>query len=186
MQRAGDTPGVWPFPPLKPGEIVRISRECNSGGGSGIRTHDTVSRIHAFQASAFSHSAIPPRSPAQYSRGRRADNPRRQPGLPNDSAAAPVPKPASPRRSTRARTAANRSDADIGVDALTARHQVTVAPIGLPACMSSPSPGYRSQPPAGAVSIAAGKRLQYRPCTDPSLRQSRFLWPFRQYHQKPE
>jgi hypothetical protein len=31
-----------------------------SGGGSGIRTHDTVSRIHAFQACAFSHSAIPP------------------------------------------------------------------------------------------------------------------------------
>src|SRR4051812_10189670 len=31
-----------------------------AGGGSGIRTHDTVSRIHAFQASAFSHSAIPP------------------------------------------------------------------------------------------------------------------------------
>src|ERR1700740_1612714 len=31
-----------------------------SGGGSGIRTHDTVSRIHAFQASAFSHSAISP------------------------------------------------------------------------------------------------------------------------------
>src|SRR6516165_4074166 len=30
------------------------------GGGSGIRTHDTVSRIHAFQACAFSHSAIPP------------------------------------------------------------------------------------------------------------------------------
>jgi hypothetical protein len=32
----------------------------NFGGGSGIRTHDTVSRIHAFQACAFSHSAIPP------------------------------------------------------------------------------------------------------------------------------
>src|SRR5580700_2008542 len=31
-----------------------------TGGGSGIRTHDTVSRIHAFQASAFSHSATPP------------------------------------------------------------------------------------------------------------------------------
>src|SRR6476620_3429875 len=31
------------------------------GGGSGIRTHDTVARIHAFQACAFSHSAIPPR-----------------------------------------------------------------------------------------------------------------------------
>src|SRR6266436_2427803 len=35
------------------------------GGGSGIRTHDTVSRIHAFQASAFSHSAIPPRVAAR-------------------------------------------------------------------------------------------------------------------------
>ena len=32
----------------------------DDGGGSGIRTHDTVARIHAFQASAFSHSAIPP------------------------------------------------------------------------------------------------------------------------------
>jgi hypothetical protein len=32
------------------------------GGGSGIRTHDTVSRIHAFQASALSHSAIPPQA----------------------------------------------------------------------------------------------------------------------------
>ena len=31
-----------------------------TGGGRGIRTHDTVSRIHAFQACAFSHSAIPP------------------------------------------------------------------------------------------------------------------------------
>ena len=32
-----------------------------AGGGSGIRTHDTVSRIHAFQACALSHSAIPPK-----------------------------------------------------------------------------------------------------------------------------
>jgi hypothetical protein len=55
---------------------VRMSRETSmlenqfpneSGGGSGIRTHDTVSRIHAFQASALSHSAIPPQ------RERRAD-----------------------------------------------------------------------------------------------------------------
>ncbi len=30
------------------------------GGGSGIRTHDTVSRIHALQACAFNHSATPP------------------------------------------------------------------------------------------------------------------------------
>src|ERR1700722_14299014 len=35
------------------------------GGGSGIRTHDTVSRILAFQASAFSHSAIPPQRRAR-------------------------------------------------------------------------------------------------------------------------
>ena len=33
-------------------------------GGSGIRTHDTVARIHAFQACAFSHSAIPPQGVA--------------------------------------------------------------------------------------------------------------------------
>src|ERR1700733_11840105 len=46
------------------------------GGGSGIRTHDTVSRIHAFQASAFSHSAIPPGAARpEYSEPHRADNP---------------------------------------------------------------------------------------------------------------
>ena len=38
-----------------------------SGGGSGIRTHDTVTRIHTFQACAFNHSATPPFS---YFRGR--------------------------------------------------------------------------------------------------------------------
>jgi hypothetical protein len=32
----------------------------NNGGGSGIRTRDTVSRIHTFQACAFNHSATPP------------------------------------------------------------------------------------------------------------------------------
>jgi hypothetical protein len=30
------------------------------GGGSGIRTRDTVARIHALQACAFNHSATPP------------------------------------------------------------------------------------------------------------------------------
>src|SRR5664279_236645 len=42
----------------------KISTESRSqrdgGGGSGIRTHVTVSRKHAFQACAFSHSATPP------------------------------------------------------------------------------------------------------------------------------
>src|SRR5579862_2266835 len=39
---------------------LRSLQRRQGGGGSGIRTHDTVSRIHAFQACAFSHSAIPP------------------------------------------------------------------------------------------------------------------------------
>ena len=33
-----------------------------NGGERGIRTPDTVSRIHAFEARAFSHSAISPES----------------------------------------------------------------------------------------------------------------------------
>ncbi len=37
------------------------------GGGSGIRTRDTVSRMHTFQACAFNHSATPPFSPAENS-----------------------------------------------------------------------------------------------------------------------
>ena len=37
----------------------RFSEE-SFGGGSGIRTRDTVSRIHTFQACAFNHSATPP------------------------------------------------------------------------------------------------------------------------------
>ncbi len=35
---------------------------CWSGGESGIRTRDTVSRIHTFQACAFNHSATSPRA----------------------------------------------------------------------------------------------------------------------------
>ena len=31
-----------------------------SGGGSGIRTHETVSRLPVFKTGAFNHSAIPP------------------------------------------------------------------------------------------------------------------------------
>src|SRR5215470_17552709 len=47
------------------------------GGGSGIRTHDTVSRIHAFQACALSHSAIPPGllRRGQYNAGRSDNKP---------------------------------------------------------------------------------------------------------------
>ena len=35
----------------------------DAGGESGIRTHGTVSRTHAFQACALSHSAISPDAP---------------------------------------------------------------------------------------------------------------------------
>ena len=38
----------------------RIDGCGQAGGESGIRTHGTVSRTHAFQACALSHSAISP------------------------------------------------------------------------------------------------------------------------------
>jgi hypothetical protein len=37
-----------------------VQREGLVGGERGIRTLDTVSRIHAFQACALNHSAISP------------------------------------------------------------------------------------------------------------------------------
>jgi hypothetical protein len=52
-------------------KIIKLNQVFNaaSGGGGGIRTRDTVSRIHTFQACAFSRSATPP-SPAHKERGR--------------------------------------------------------------------------------------------------------------------
>ena len=41
-------------------KFISNSRDLNRGGGGGIRTRDTVSRIHTFQACAFSRSATPP------------------------------------------------------------------------------------------------------------------------------
>src|SRR5688572_8009977 len=59
VRRFGRRPVVLPiFAALT---ASRNARAMCPGGGSGIRTHDTVSRIHAFQASALSHSAIPPK-----------------------------------------------------------------------------------------------------------------------------
>jgi hypothetical protein len=40
--------------------LVPLTNYLIIGGGSGIRTRDTVSRIHTFQACAFNHSATPP------------------------------------------------------------------------------------------------------------------------------
>ena len=54
--------------------VSRLLREhlgSGTGGGSGIRTHDTVPRIHAFQACALSHSATPP-IPRRYRQTQRA------------------------------------------------------------------------------------------------------------------
>ena len=66
-------------------------RDNGGGGGSGIRTHDTVSRIHAFQASAFSHSAIPPGTVRrrQYNDAEWSDNPRRRMGRPAEPSRVP-------------------------------------------------------------------------------------------------
>src|ERR1700729_3074285 len=44
-----------------------LSRKGEGGGRSGIRTRDTVSRIHTFQACAFNHSATPPQGGSSYS-----------------------------------------------------------------------------------------------------------------------
>ena len=49
--------GLLAFPEDLEGLRVR------TGGESGIRTHGTVSRTHAFQACALSHSAISPEAP---------------------------------------------------------------------------------------------------------------------------
>src|SRR5262249_24116960 len=87
----------------------RNTHEHVVGGGGGIRTHETVARLHAFQACAFNHSATPPQSAqscakaAHYSRHffgrntsawhvrrpRKAANPRRTGGRGNLVADAP-------------------------------------------------------------------------------------------------
>tara|TARA_X000000950_G_scaffold171871_1_gene209413 strand:+ start:138 stop:284 length:147 start_codon:yes stop_codon:yes gene_type:complete len=36
------------------------------GGENGIRTHERVSPLHAFQACAFNHSAISPKNAYDY------------------------------------------------------------------------------------------------------------------------
>jgi hypothetical protein len=45
-----------------PATILICPTRAPVGGGSGIRTHGTLARTHAFQACALSRSAIPPRS----------------------------------------------------------------------------------------------------------------------------
>ena len=47
-------------------EINMINGFCgdsfhDSGGGGGIRTHETLSRLPVFKTGAFNHSATPPR-----------------------------------------------------------------------------------------------------------------------------
>ena len=46
---------------------MNLAMHDNVGGGRGIRTLETVTRLHAFQACAFSHSATPP-TPGLHSR----------------------------------------------------------------------------------------------------------------------
>ena len=53
----------------------RTASPKEHGGEGGIRTLDTVSRIHAFQACALSHSATSPQRWRHYSQGRPRGNP---------------------------------------------------------------------------------------------------------------
>ncbi len=48
------------FPDLTRAPLISPAEMGLNGGGSGIRTHETLTSLHAFQASAFNHSAIPP------------------------------------------------------------------------------------------------------------------------------
>ena len=45
-----------------PGVFAHVSTFLIFGGESGIRTHGTVARTHAFQACTFNHSVISPRT----------------------------------------------------------------------------------------------------------------------------
>src|SRR5690242_3268386 len=72
------------------------------GGGGGIRTRDTVSRIHTFQACAFDRSATPP-ARAEMDRARaRGDSTGRRVGASN---------PCQPPPSERWRASALRAPA---------------------------------------------------------------------------
>ena len=50
----------------------RNLRKRESGGATGIRTLETVSRLHTFQACAFDHSATAPCAPFSRKRDRYA------------------------------------------------------------------------------------------------------------------
>ena len=51
----------------KPGRSVDLRKaDLRDGGERGIRTPDTRKGIHAFEARAFSHSAISPRPPVSF------------------------------------------------------------------------------------------------------------------------
>ncbi len=73
--------GTGCYPCLRAGPL-------GDGGGSGIRTHGTLSRTHAFQACALSRSAIPPAQP-------------KLPSQPRPTRQAVVRRPSSGRRGRR-------------------------------------------------------------------------------------
>ncbi len=55
-------------------DTCKVQQIKRNGGERGIRTLDTVSRIHAFQACAFSRSAISPALFRKLLRGRAQAN----------------------------------------------------------------------------------------------------------------
>ena len=46
---------------MQKAKLTRIKYVKFHGGENGIRTHDRVTSIHAFQACALNHSAISPK-----------------------------------------------------------------------------------------------------------------------------
>ncbi len=47
---------------MQKAKLTRIKYVKFHGGENGIRTHDRVTSIHAFQACALNHSAISPKN----------------------------------------------------------------------------------------------------------------------------
>ena len=55
-------------PPVSHGAILCGGESSESGGGGGIRTHETLPRLPVFKTGAFNRSATPPHPPGDIQR----------------------------------------------------------------------------------------------------------------------
>jgi hypothetical protein len=130
---------------------------------------------------------------AQYSRGRPADNPCQTP-MPASSIAersgrrhCPKPaRPTAPRRHGPQRTAVALMTASMPLRPITKSHRRADRIAGRHVVLVARERGRAAARPPPRSRRGSGKRVHYRPCTDPTLRKSRSRWPFRRCHQKPE